>query len=692
MFLTKTQTTTRKRENKTMTGGYTGKILRIDLTSKSISTIDTAKYEEFGGGYGMGTAIFWDLAVAPGEWDLKDAYDPRNVLPIMVGPLAATGVPGAGRTNVCGLSPETFPTCEFWRSNLGGRFGNMMKLAGWDGIVVEGKADKPVWINIINDQVKIEDGKEIWGLDTWETQNKITSMVGGKTRYGEEWQEIGDAYTTTRPEILCIGPVGETKSRLAALITGSGVSARIGGHGAVFGAKNLKAISVTGTGSVQMSDPEGVLKARILQMKTYTGGDIPFASGPGAASCMPCLRADRRRSNYYGGESMCADQSWFFNNRNQTAQDKACEALIKSGLSSWSAHFHAMSIEIEGAPKFFRKKVPTDSGLGWYLQFLKEQGLMGPGKEIDSAPLPMDQWGELSFREALIDSIARRVGIGDALAEGCCRAAQKWGRLEMDRDSGALRLPAWGATSHWTMPFVEWAYAYMLGAGDPAWHGFMAPTGVPSDGTPLEESLEKLSKRTVPYTDDIFMFNYAWKGEEAWKTGIYSPHKAKQVAWSRHYSSFWNESMAFCEMFLPELHNYTPEMEIMYYKAVTGKKNSFTDAMRIGQKIWTLERAIRVMHGRSRQTEDFYPYMYMPGASGLAVYGGVPIYEKGKWRSDPAPDMYLDRKGVDDFKSHYYALEGWDKEHGWPTRKTLEKLGLGRMIKTLRDSGKLGTA
>jgi len=135
-----------------MANGYTGKILRVNLTTKEIGALDTAKYEEFGGGYGMGTAIFWDLAAAPGEWDLKDAYDPRNVLPLMAGPLAATGVPGAGRTSVCGLSPETFPTCEFWRGNFGGRFGTTLKLAGWDGVVVEGKADKPVWINIINDR------------------------------------------------------------------------------------------------------------------------------------------------------------------------------------------------------------------------------------------------------------------------------------------------------------------------------------------------------------------------------------------------------------------------------------------------------------------------------------------------------------------------------------------------------------
>ncbi|MBN2321396.1 MAG: hypothetical protein JXR49_20120, partial [Acidobacteria bacterium] len=226
---------------------------------------------------------------------------------------------------------------------------------------------------------------------------------------------------------------------------------------------------------------------------------------------------------------------------------------------------------------------------------------------------------------------------------------------------------------------------------DPAWHGFMEPVGKPSEGT-LEQSLERLSKKTVPYTDDIFMFNYAWKGEEAWKTGIYSPHKARQVAWSRHYSTFWNESMAFCEMFLPELRGDSPDVEAMYYKAVTGKPDSFADTMRTGQKIWTLERAIRVMHGRSRQKEDFFPYMYMPGASGFTIYGGVPIYENGQWRSDNAREMHLDRKGVDDFKSHFYALEGWDKEHGWPTRKTLEGFNLKKVADTLEKSGKLGAA
>jgi aldehyde:ferredoxin oxidoreductase len=680
-----------------MANGYTGKILRVNLTTKEISSLDTAKYEEFGGGYGMGTAIFWELSVAPGQSDLRDPYDPRNVLPLMVGPLAGTGVPGGGRTNVCGISPETFPTCEFHSGNFGGRFGAMLKAAGWDGVVVEGGADKPVWINIINDKVTVEDAKQLWGLDTWEVQERIVTMVAGRTRFGEEWQHIGSANTTARPQIVCIGQAGEVKSRLAALITGSGVSARKGGFGAVFGAKNLKAISVIGTGNVQMADPKGVLDARLWHMQNsqiVTGSFGP--ARPGSASCSVCMRGDRRRDSYSAGETMCVDQFWLDNPEKEVRatdadRDLASQALMRYGVSGWSAHFLGLFIsDIPGAPDFFHKKVPVETGMGWYLRYLYEIGELGPGKRIDSAPLPMDQWGDLSFRRALLDAVSRRVGIGDALAEGCLRAAEKWGRLNQDLESGALRFPAWGATGHWTLPAVEWAYNYLLGAGDPCWHGLVQSVGPPRDGTSIEQHLGKLSTKLIPYDGDIMMLNYAWKGEEAWKTGIYSPHKAKEVAWSRHYASFWNESMAFCEMFLPELTQNSPEIEMKYYTAVTGSKNSFADTMRIGQKIWTMERSIRTMQGLSREQEKFAPFMCRPGAGCMTFFGGVPIYENGAWHEDAAPDMYLDEKGVEDFKTHFYALEGWDTAHGWPTRKTLEGFGLKHVADTMAAKGRLG--
>ncbi|MBN2061859.1 MAG: hypothetical protein JW882_15725 [Deltaproteobacteria bacterium] len=503
--------------------------------------------------------------------------------------------------------------------------------------------------------------------------------------------ELDKSYTTGIPQILCIGPVGEARSRLAALITGSGVSGRVGGHGAVFGAKKLKAISVIGSKGIKMADAKGVMDARLWHMAegNITTGSFGPAK-PGSASCNPCLRADRRRNSFYGGETMCVDQFWL-ETAEPREQDLAAEALMRYGASGWGAHFVGLFLsDIPGAPDFFHKKVPVETGIGWYIKYLYEIGELGPGKKIDSAPLPMEEWGTLQFRKAFLDAISRRVGVGDALAEGCLHAAERWGRLEEDLESGALRFPAWGATGHWTLPTAEWAYNYLLGAGDPSWHGLVGAVGPSQDGTPIEKKLEALSKKTIPYTDDIFMFNYAWKGKEAWKTGLYSEHKAKEVAFTRYYASFWNESMAFCEMFLPSIMDITPEIEMKYYKAVTGRNDSFEDTMRIGQKIWAMERAIRVMHGRSRKTEVFAPFMYRPGAGCMTYFGGVPIYENGKWRSDEAPDMYLDRQGVEDFKTHFYKLEGWDRENGWPTRKRLESYGMKNVADTMEKRGKLG--
>jgi aldehyde:ferredoxin oxidoreductase len=678
-----------------MAKGYAGKILKIDLTTKEIGKIDTAQYEEFGGGIGISAAIFWDLAVEPGDWDLQDAFDPRNVISLMTGPLAATGVPGGGRTSVSAIAAETFPTPLFHRTSFGGRFATMLKHAGWDGVVVHGKADRPVWINIINDKVTIEDAKSLWGLNTHETQGQILSIVGGRTRFGEEWQEIGDDYTTARPQIVCIGPVGESMTRVAALIHGSGISARTGGFGGVFGSKNLKAISVIGTGSIEVADPKELVDTRIWHIRNF-----PRArAAAGTSACMPCVNNDRRRDSYYGGESMCADQYWFMGD-----QMRGADVAIKWGICTWATKFGgAFSAKVPGAPALFKGEVPMEPGMGWYIKYLYELDVLGPGKKIESYPLPMDQWGQLSFREAFCDAIARKIGIGADLAEGTLEAAKKWGRLEEDLNSGALRMPAWGASWHWTLPSAEWAYGYILMSGDPMWHGFFSLTsgGGPKGGPPAytaEELVEMMASKVVPFEGDPLIFSNCWKGEEAKKTGIYSEHKAKMVAWARRFAGFYNEAMSFCEMMLPVfisrspsgIAGPSPELEYRYYHAVTGNKNTFADTMEIGRKIWNMERAIRVMAGRHRDQEKFAPFMYMPGASFMSLSGGKPVYENGKWYFQDQDDLYLDKAGVELFKTNFYKLEGWNVDTGWPTRKTLEGLDLKQVADKLESKGKLG--
>ena len=678
-----------------MANGYAGKILKINLTTKEISRIDTAQYEEYGGGVGIGAAIFWDLAVAPGDWDLQDAFDPRNVISLMSGPLAATGVPGAGRTSVCAIGPETFPTPLFHRTSMGGRFATMLKLAGWDGVVIQGKAERPVWINIINDKVTIEDAKTLWGLNTFETQGQILSMVGGRTRFGDEWHQIGDDFTTARPQIICIGPVGESMTRVAALIHGSGISGRTGGFGGVFGSKNLKAVSVLGTGSIQVADPKALVDTRVTHGQT-SQVTMPMRGGV-PASCMACVNSDRTRDSYYGGESMCADQFWYMGDLM-----KGADVAIKWGICTWATKFGgAMENKVPGAPALFKGRVPMEPGLGWYIKYLYELGVLGPGKKIESHPLPMDQWGQLSFREAFCDAIARKIGIGADLAEGTLEAAKKWGRLDEDLNSGALRFPAYGASWHHSLPGVDWAYGYIFMSGDPMWHGFMGVSGGGGFGGPAaytaEQLVEMLAAKVEPFTGDPLMFSNCWKGEEARKTGVYSEHKAKMVSWARRYAGFYNESMAICEMMLPNfigrsatgIAGPSPELEYRYYQAVTGNKKTFAETIEIGRKIWNMERAIRVMAGRHRDKEQFTPFMYMPGATFMSL-GNKPVYQDGKWSFEDQSDLYLEKAGVEAFKTHFYKVEGWDADNGWPTRKTLEELGMKKVADTMAGKGKLG--
>jgi aldehyde:ferredoxin oxidoreductase len=133
----------------------------------------------------------------------------------------------------------------------------------------------------------------------------------------------------------------------------------------------------------------------------------------------------------------------------------------------------------------------------------------------------------------------------------------------------------------------------------------------------------------------------------------------------------------------------SPELEYRYYQAVTGNKKTFADTIEIGRKIWNMERAIRVMAGRHRDKEQFAPFMYMPGATFMSL-GNKPIYQDGKWSFEDQSDLYLDKAGVEEFKTHFYKLEGWDAKNGWPTRRTLEGLGMKKIADTMAIKGKLG--
>ena len=193
--------------------GYAGKILIVNLTDRTSQTIDTEPYIEWVGGHGMASKLFWDYC----EDKTVEAVDPGNVLVFAATPFSGAVVPAASaRCEFTGISPFSLP--EWYnRSSMGGRLAGMMKEAGYDACVVRGKAEAPVWISVVNDQVTFNDATDLWGLDTFECQERIWEEVTHGTAPGS-WYELtkgrDGGRTTQRPSVICIGPAGENLARV----------------------------------------------------------------------------------------------------------------------------------------------------------------------------------------------------------------------------------------------------------------------------------------------------------------------------------------------------------------------------------------------------------------------------------------------------------------------------------------------
>jgi len=698
--------------------GYAGKILRVNLTDKKVTTIPTADYEQWVGGHGMGSAIFFDLV----KDKTIDGFDPANVVTLMTSPLSGTLVPaGAGRTEVQGIGVQSYPIGWFTRSNFGGRFSTMLKCAGWDGIVLEGKADRPVWIDIRNSNVRISDCSplSLWGTDTWDCQKRIWKYVAGSQAYGD-WIRVdgeeGDK-TTQRPAVLAAGPAGENLSRMACLIHDAGNGSGQGGFGAVWGSKNLKAISVVGTGGIDVNDPKALLEARLWQKRNYAFDLDNLKKGPiwaGFASlplpgtlwgrpsgswqptegqrpqaCVGCHSGCRARyESGLGNEAMCYATMFYFDAKSLDIQRRATDLLNRYGLNA-----HEM---VYGTA---------------YLRDLYKLGVLGPGKEID-CPLDFDGYGGFEFVEQLVKMIAYRNDgrggksrCGDDLAEGFVRAAKKWGRLDGDSSdlkTGLLPFPYWGIPLHRDPRHrLEWGYGTILGDRDINEHCFdmlhscLTPAALKGrkTQTTAKEAVRIYVDKMVPFQDDELMLDYSTQN-------MYSEHIAKLVSWHRYYTRFWKQSALFCDASWPDFINiYAPkkigstgQAEPKFFKAVTGKNFSFLDGIELGRKIWNLDHAIWTLQGRHRDMVHFAGFIYDRTCTyrGMDIRHFSPGIKNGKWQYIDSFGRYVDRKKFEEFKTKFYKLQGWDAATGYPVGKTLESMGLKYVADELEECGKLG--
>jgi len=637
--------------------GWAGKIISIDLTERKISLLETTDYSDrFLGGLGIGEKIYWDRAT-PGI----DAFHPANPLILMTGPLAATPAPSAPRLVACGKSPCIYPE-TFVTASLGGFFAAELKRAGYDGIVIQGKADSPVYISIHDSRVEIKDAASLWGLTNSATRKIIQGELGGT------------------PRILSIGPGGENRTRIAIILTDVG-SAGSMGFGSVMGSKNLKAVAVKGSGTIQAADPERITGIR-KRFQAMTGEG--YYNLFGTPITLPGTEVVKK-VHCHG----CPQGCWRTLQRSASGEEGIRKCQIGIFYSPWDKKLHGKPTEAS----FRATTLANDYSLCvmelvfllFWLDKCYAQGILSE-KDME---LPFSQAGSIEFFEAFVRKICLREGFGAVLAEGTLRASEIVGKESREITRNLLTQTG-RAVAYGPKVFSSSALIY---ATEPR----------PSI-TELHEVCEPLTKWALWYktkgeksyvsTDVLRKIGEKFWGSE--KSVDFSTYEGKALtAVKIQNRQFAKESLILCDFAWPvyddasrEDHVGDPTLESQLLSAVIGKEIDEQELNDIAERIFTFYRAILLREGKKGREDDclpefFFverdeliadvfgmhnPELFLPGA------GDEIISRKGK---------AVDRVKFEKMKDEYYGLRGWDPQTGVPRKETLKRLGLDDIVRDL---------
>lgn len=419
-------------------GGYQGKILEIDLTERVLRHMptETEPLREYIGGSGLAAKLFLELvspAVAP--------LSLENPLLILSGPLTGTSLPGTGRFSVAAKSPLT----NIWgEGNCGGSFGPELKFAGYDGVIIKGASDKPVYIFIEDDKVEISDATDLWGKDTYEATAILKQRAAGERK----------------AKVLAIGQGGEKLVKFAAIANDGEDFVGRCGLGAVMGAKRLKAIVVRGTGKVQPAakdeyeelvakSRDKVAESQLARNWREHGTDIGMVAGTRTAGV---VGRNWTRSDLY---DFAKSLRGFAITNNYLVRRKACYACpigckrvvsIKSGpytmeegpgpefqtccnfgTTLMNNNLEAVIKCNELCNRYGLDTISCGSTIAFATECF-ENGLLGKG-DTDGIELG---WGDADAAIEMIHKIATRKGFGDILAEGVRIAANRIGGAALD--------------------------------------------------------------------------------------------------------------------------------------------------------------------------------------------------------------------------------------------------------------------
>jgi len=631
--------------------GYAGKILRIDLTNNEVADSPTSGYAaKYLGGRGIALKIHWDEV--PPE---TGPYDPENRLVFMTGP--SCGIPGlaGSRWQVSAKSPvhDCFSYC-----NLGGSWGAQLKFAGYDGLVVHGRADSLTYIFIDDGVVEIRSAKHLKGLGAIQTRKKLKEGLGREYR------------------VVAVGPAGEHMVGFATL-TADLDSSGSNGMGAVMGSKNLKAVVVRGSGKVQVADPKTLrrLKRHVKELKPQKN-DWPTMLPQDQLKkevCFGCIEGCMRQSfmtkDGREGKYICQSAVWYeIRAYRYYGEVNDVPFIANKMCDDYGVHTRVIETTIMWLVRGFKSGILTEENTG----------------------LPLTQIGSLEFVEALLQMISRREGFGDVLAEGPIEAARRVGQgteeFITDYTTKSGENPIYGPRQ-----YIATGLMYAMEPRQPI------------------QQLHEISFLTMMWAarEEGLMPNYMTSdviraiGKKFWGSETaadFSTYEGKALAAAKIQDrQYAKECMIVCDFSWPIYHSpHTddhvgdPSLESQVYRAITGMDIDEEEYYRIGARAFNLMRAILVREGQSGRDKDTIeefnytvplkgdwgnPECLVPGRN------GEPVSRKG---------MIVDRDKFEEMKDEFYLIRGWDVKTGFQTRECLEGLDLADVADQLSQSGLLG--
>ena len=616
-----------------MANGYSGKILRVNLSNSGITVEhpDELFYRRYLGGWGfIGYYLLKELKQG------IDPLGPENKLIFAPGVFTGVQLTGSGRFAVGAKSPLTG---GFGAGEVGGYFGAELANAGWDAVIFEGKAERPVYLSIQNDTYELKDASQLWGKDTAETQEIVKEQTGD-----------------SRTRLAVIGPAGEALIVFSCIINDDNRAVGRAGLGAVMGSKNLKGIAVRGTAGKGVHDAEKIKEIRgwmgkeakpvwqamqdfgtgRILLSLNEGGGLPTrnfkegqfedadkVSGPamaetiltGKPTCHACVVRCKRQVEITDGPYK-TDKKWGGPEYETIGSfGTNCGIGDLAAISKANAICNAAGLDTIGA--------------GMMVSFAMECFENGIIDEKDTGGVKA-HFGNAEAMLKLLEMLKDREGIGALLAQGYKPCIEKWGK---EAEKYAIHVK-WQP-----FPMHEPRFKNGIGLGYA-----VSPTGADHMHNMHDTLLESPAGMAIvrPY-------------------GIHEPMSAQELSPKKARALYHHTMTQTLKNMIGMCHfpPFPPNLVTDVVKAVTGWDTSLFELFKAAERSWTMARAFNLREGIDSASDKLPDRLFEAFVSG-------PLNEK----------VYT-REQFQLAKETYYQLAGWDKQNGRPTEAKYVDLDLG---------------